>query len=111
MSTKSPGKTAFDAYNNAGGCPGLTWDKKPVPTWENLTDDVRDKWVAGEKMAGRARLDAFGLPPRGDMVEAFARALIRYDTECAANNSELSLRILLECFEDELQKMRDGERG
>lgn len=42
--SKSLGQIAFEAYNNAGANPGLTWDKKPVPTWENLSDDVRTKW-------------------------------------------------------------------
>ena len=41
-----PGRIAFEAYNNAGANPGLTWDKKPVPAWENLSDDVREKWNA-----------------------------------------------------------------
>ena len=44
----SPGQIAFEAYNNAGANPGLTWDKKPVPAWENLSDDVRAKWAAAE---------------------------------------------------------------
>jgi hypothetical protein len=43
---KTPGQVAFEAYNAAGTNPGLTWDKKPVPTWENLSDDVRAKWEA-----------------------------------------------------------------
>ena len=48
MQTKAPGQVAFEAYNNAGANPGLTWDKKPVPAWENLSDDVRAKWAAAE---------------------------------------------------------------
>ena len=39
-------RRAFDAYNNAGANPGKTFDGRPVPAWENLNDDVREKWCA-----------------------------------------------------------------
>ena len=42
-------KLAFNAYNDAGANPGKTFDGRPVPSWENLNDDVRAKWVAAEK--------------------------------------------------------------
>lgn len=47
VSFKSVGQIAFEAYNAGGKNPGLTWDGKPVPTWEGLNDDVRAKWQAG----------------------------------------------------------------
>lgn len=56
--SKAPGQTAFEAYNNAGANPGLTWDKKPVPTWENLSDDVRTKWAAAERAAIESHVDS-----------------------------------------------------
>ncbi len=41
------GRIAFEAYNAAGANPGKTFDGREVPTWEALTDDVREKWQAG----------------------------------------------------------------
>jgi hypothetical protein len=40
------GRDAFDTYNFAVG--GLTWDAKPIPAWDAVTDTVRDGW----RMAG-----------------------------------------------------------
>lgn len=36
------GRKAFDTYNHAVG--GLTWDGKPIPGWEAVTEHVRDGW-------------------------------------------------------------------
>ncbi len=47
LRTKSLGQIVFEAYNAAGANPGKTWNGLPVPTWENLTEDVRTKWEAG----------------------------------------------------------------
>ncbi len=107
--TKADGQTSFEAYNAHGPNAGKTFDGRDVPPWSELALITQERWAAAETAAGRKRLDAFGLPPRGDMAEAFNRALIRYDRECIAHNCELTLRVLLECFEDELQKMRDGD--
>lgn len=52
ITTKSYGETAFDAYNEAKG--GVTYDGKPIPTWDKLTPDVRAAWEA----AGVAVRDA-----------------------------------------------------
>jgi len=43
----------YAAYNAAGEKKGLTWDGKPCPIWDALTDDVRAKWeaAAGEAEA------------------------------------------------------------
>jgi hypothetical protein len=105
---KAPGQAAFESYNAAGDNPGLTWDKKPVPTWPDLSDDVRAKWAAAEKAAGRVRLEAF--PPIATLhdpilLNAFARAQKRYSTECILHNAPLPTPIFLECFEDELSKL------
>lgn len=48
---KQPGQTSFEAYNTAGANPGKTYDDKPIPAWENLSDDVRTKWAAAERAA------------------------------------------------------------
>ena len=39
------GRINFEAYNKRAG--GLTWDRKPIPTWGNLTEEVRQNWIAG----------------------------------------------------------------
>lgn len=36
----------FNAYNNRGPNPWKTWDGKPVPLWDALSDQVRMKWTA-----------------------------------------------------------------
>lgn len=36
------GRRAFESYNFAVG--GLTWDGKPIPGWDAVTDHVRDGW-------------------------------------------------------------------
>ena len=105
---KSPGQTSFESYNTAGGNPGLTWDKKPVPVWENLSDDVRAKWAAAEKAAGRLRLEQF--PPTAHIEDsyvlgAFKRARARHNEACYIESAPLPTRLLLECFEDELKQL------
>lgn len=37
------GRQAFATYSFAVG--GLTWDGKPIPKWEELTDKIRLAWV------------------------------------------------------------------
>lgn len=54
---KEPGQFNFDVYNASGKNPGKTHDGKPVPSWENLTDDVREKWREAEEASGRLALD------------------------------------------------------
>lgn len=39
------GRRAFESYNHAVG--GVTWDGKPIPGWEAVTDAVRDGWRMG----------------------------------------------------------------
>jgi len=105
---KQPGQTSFESYNAAGIHPGKTHDGKPVPTWENLSDDVRAKWAVAERAAGRLCLEQFApvaMMPGADVVGAFQRAQVRYSGECAMHNAPLPTRILLECFEDELQRL------
>ena len=108
MNNKAPGQTSFEAYNEAGANPGKTYDGKPVPTWENLSDDVRAKWAAAEKAAERVRMEQF--PPVAHLAvdtteAAFHRALVRYEAECIMQSAPFPTRILLECFEDELQNL------
>ena len=46
------GRAAFEAYNAAVG--GLTWDGKPIPGWDAVTDKVREGW----RVAAMAAVDA-----------------------------------------------------
>lgn len=36
------GRRAFETYNAAVG--GVTWDGKPIPGWDAVTDKARDGW-------------------------------------------------------------------
>ena len=59
ISPEELGRTNFEAYNLSAG--GLTYDNKPIPTWQNLTQKVRDNWIAGaiavqEKLWGEVKL-------------------------------------------------------
>lgn len=44
-------KATFEAYNAGGDNPGHTFDGRPVPKWEELTDDVRLKWSYAARRA------------------------------------------------------------
>lgn len=44
------GRKAFETYNAAVG--GVTWDGRPIPGWEAVTDTVRDGWRMAA-LAGR----------------------------------------------------------
>ena len=110
MSEKEPGQDLFEAYNNAGANPGKTHDGKPVPKWQNLTDDVRAKWAAVEDRAKKVAFATFGNVALGEDLpdetpEAFVRAWRRYQNECVANNAPLPVYVLLDCFDSELRKL------
>lgn len=47
VTPKSVGRIAFELYNEGGANPGKTFDGRPVPPWEGLSDDVRAKWQTG----------------------------------------------------------------
>lgn len=36
------GRIAFESYNDAVG--GVTWDGKPIPGWDAVTEKVREGW-------------------------------------------------------------------
>jgi hypothetical protein len=54
------GRALFDAYNAAGSNPGVTFDGRPVPTWDLLNDDVRAKWDAAADRANNLPDEAEG---------------------------------------------------
>lgn len=65
------GRIAFEAYNAAGVNAGKTFDGRPVPAWDALSDDVRAKWQAGtaalfERLKRTARV---ACPDPADLVE------------------------------------------
>jgi hypothetical protein len=39
---KSIGQLAFEAYSEQMG--GVTYDNKPIPTWDQVSKSVRDGW-------------------------------------------------------------------
>ena len=39
------GRINFEGYNKRAK--GLTWDKRPIPAWENLTEEIRQNWISG----------------------------------------------------------------
>lgn len=45
MGEKSYAQLNFEAYAAAVG--GITYDGKPIPKWDDLTQTVRDGWAAG----------------------------------------------------------------
>jgi len=42
MEDKTLGQIAFEAYNEAVG--GKTWDGKPIPAWQDVSEKVRNGW-------------------------------------------------------------------
>lgn len=90
---KTSGQIAFEAYNEAKG--GKTYDGKPIPPWETLTDDtgrsVQRAWeIAAAVVEHRAslRATATALVERGIAMlsqhgmsrkEALAKFIDRYD--------------------------------
>lgn len=43
------GRRAFEAYNVAVG--GRTWDGKPIPGWDAITDNIREAWRTAAHVA------------------------------------------------------------
>lgn len=42
LAAETGGRLAFETYNATVG--GVTWDGKPIPGWEAVTEKVRDGW-------------------------------------------------------------------
>lgn len=110
------GQINFDAYNDSGPHPGLTWDGKPIPKWTatapgepEISDVTRERWEAGARAvkhtAERALLDQLTatIGDKKDIGAAFERAVKRYDIECIAHNGPLALKVLFEIFANELK--------
>lgn len=97
------GQIAFEAYNGAGKAPGFTYDGEPVPTWENLSEDVRAKWEAGAQATGAAFLAAFqDVQGDGHVQFAYGRAVWHFETACATNSAPLTARLFLTFMLQEL---------
>ena len=41
----------FRAYNDQGPNPWQTFDGRSVPTWDEISDQVRGKWIAAARKA------------------------------------------------------------
>jgi hypothetical protein len=50
---KTLGKVAFEAYVSRVG--GETYDKKPIPEWQNLSESVKDGWEAAAAAVVKGR--------------------------------------------------------
>ena len=55
LSDNELGKLNFDAYAKSKG--GLTYDKKPIPRWEEVGSEVQTGWIEGA-LAVKAALGA-----------------------------------------------------
>lgn len=51
---KELGQVAFEAYCSQVG--GITFDNRPIPTWENLSESVQNGWRAAAYMAANIQL-------------------------------------------------------
>lgn len=49
MTAPSPAKSAYEAYARSTG--GKTFDGRPMPTWNELPQRIRDAWAAGAEAA------------------------------------------------------------
>lgn len=60
--SKTLGQVAFEAYNDAKG--GLTYDGKPIPGWDTLTNEagltVRAAWEAAALAAVNVTRECWG---------------------------------------------------
>lgn len=59
---KTPGQINFEAYAESVG--GKTYDAKPIPPWDQLTDVVQAGWEAGAVGV----LKEFGVPLAGEPI-------------------------------------------
>lgn len=42
---KTAGQIGYEAYGEScRPTPWCTWDNKPMPTWDQLTEEVRRRW-------------------------------------------------------------------
>ena len=76
-------QVAFDAYCKHRS--GITYDAKPIPSWDNLTPEIREAWGAAAHAILRAISESFmngatgqvyiseGTPPYMDVANDLAR--------------------------------------
>lgn len=90
------GKTAFNAYRYAKQ--GTTYDAKPIPAWEDLSDDVRSAW----EVAAEAAIIQAGMTQ--DVWSALKHAYYRCKNAKPNDRSEADRRfaILITKMEDAL---------
>jgi hypothetical protein len=74
------GQVAYEKYNEAKG--GKTWDGKPIPPWESLTDDVGLAVQNAWEVAARAAADEMVRRWAPDNFITQARRLISSATAC-----------------------------
>lgn len=100
-------KRMFNAYNEAGPTPWVTFDGRPVPKWEDLNDSVRAKWEA----AALAARDAESLDVL-EFMRKFGQTFKRADgTELEHRPRHLTLRKLnerVDFIREELKEFTDA---
>jgi len=77
-----PGKKCYAAYNYAGEHRGLNYRGEPCPEWDDLTQDIRDKWdaVAAAKESPQVMdLTAKDLDP--DLMERLHEEISRWKAD------------------------------
>ena len=87
-------QVAFDAYCKHRS--GITYDAKPIPSWDNLTPEIREAWGAAAHAILRAISESFmngatgqvyiseGTPPYMDVANDLARKTLGLPTDCDA---------------------------
>lgn len=87
-------QVAFDAYCKHRS--GITYDAKPIPSWDNLTPEIREAWGAAAHAILRAISESFmngatgqvyiseGTPHYVDVANDLARKTLDLPTDCDA---------------------------
>ena len=87
-------QVAFDAYREHRN--GITYDAKPIPSWDNLTPEIREAWGAAAHAILRAISESFmngatgqvyiseGTPHYVDVANDLARKTLDLPTDCDA---------------------------
>lgn len=69
---KTLGQVGYEAYAESTG--GLTWDLRPMPKWEEITEKIRKAWNAAALaivIEEGTRASVRNDKPKGDWVEPF----------------------------------------
>jgi len=99
------GQIAFDAYRHGGDTPCFTYDNKPIPPWEEVSENTRARWERGAEYVAR-QAEQNTLQRLADADPAFEKALARWHNICREHNGPVNLRVLLNYYELEKRSSR-----